>query len=266
MEEQLDSSAEVRVRHNFSAQTKRLLAERVGYLCSNPGCRILTIGPRRGEAKSVITGVAAHIAAASIGGPRYDATFSPEVRASYDNGIWLCANHAHQIDHDVSHFTIEVLRKWKSDAEDFAGKLMTGGGARVALSDGWTSVSPDADHVVMVEIARTASLEHLASFKKLDEWPRHAVQLRMSFSNLAGNGQEFTVDQLVGIVRLSREIKLVAPPGTGKTTTMVQLGDAIAAGGAVPLLIPLPEWSGSPKDLLEWAADLHAFAPSRPEA
>lgn len=261
LEEQLDSSAEVRVRHNFSAQTKRLLAERVGYLCSNPGCRILTIGPRRGETKSVITGVAAHIAAASIGGPRYDATFSPEIRASYDNGIWLCANHAHQIDHDVGHFTVDVLRKWKSDAEDFAGKLMTGatGGARVALNDGWTSVSSDADYVAMVEMAQTAAVEHLASFKKLDEWPRYAVQLGMSLSNQAGNGQEFTVDQLAGIVRLSREIKLVAPPGTGKTTTMVQLGDAIAAGGAVPLLIPLPEWSGSPKDSLEWAADLQAF-------
>ena len=33
-------------RDNFSAKTKKILAERVGFLCSCPNCRVPTIGTR----------------------------------------------------------------------------------------------------------------------------------------------------------------------------------------------------------------------------
>ena len=68
------------MRDDFTLQTKDLLAKRVGYRCSNPGCRQATSGPRSDPEKSINVGFAAHISAAASGGPRYDEALSPEQR------------------------------------------------------------------------------------------------------------------------------------------------------------------------------------------
>ncbi|MFI9374850.1 hypothetical protein [Streptomyces parvulus] len=62
-------------------------------------------------------GVGAHITAAAKGGPRYDDNVSPEERAAYGNGIWLCANHAKLIDDNEDRYTASLLRAWKRNAE-----------------------------------------------------------------------------------------------------------------------------------------------------
>jgi hypothetical protein len=69
------------------------------------------------EDKVINTGVAAHITAASSGGPRYDPRLSVEARKSPSNGIWLCQPCAKLIDSDSPKYTIELLRTWKSTAE-----------------------------------------------------------------------------------------------------------------------------------------------------
>jgi hypothetical protein len=71
---------------DFTPRTKRLLAHRVGYVCSNPECRAPTSGPCLEPDKIVTAGDAAHITAASPTGPRYDPSLTPEERRSYDNG------------------------------------------------------------------------------------------------------------------------------------------------------------------------------------
>jgi tetratricopeptide (TPR) repeat protein len=108
------------MRDDFDARTKETLARRVGYRCSNPGCRQLTSGPQEDPTKAVNIGVAAHITAASEGGPRYDPGLSAEERRSVDNGIWLCQNCAKLIDSDVRQYTPELLREWKRQAEQRA--------------------------------------------------------------------------------------------------------------------------------------------------
>jgi hypothetical protein len=102
---------------DFSDVVKRALAGRVGYLCSNPECRALTSGPQQDPAKAVNLGVAAHITAASPGGPRYDTSLLSEQRSGHENGIWLCQNCAKLIDNDLARHTVEVLKKWRADAE-----------------------------------------------------------------------------------------------------------------------------------------------------
>ena len=69
---------------------KTALAQRAGYLCSNPDCRRPTSGPHSDPKKALITGEAAHICAAAVGGPRYDANQTPEQRKAITNAIWLC--------------------------------------------------------------------------------------------------------------------------------------------------------------------------------
>jgi hypothetical protein len=107
-------------RDDFRNPVRDLLARRVGYRCSNPNCRILTAGPGDGHDGTVNVGVAAHITAASAGGPRYDKLLSKEERQSADNGIWLCQVHAKQVDDAPERYTEELLRAWKRLSEESA--------------------------------------------------------------------------------------------------------------------------------------------------
>ncbi|MFN4151499.1 MAG: hypothetical protein ACK4IX_11195, partial [Candidatus Sericytochromatia bacterium] len=80
-----------KVRDEFKASVVRALGERVGFICSFPGCKISTIGPHStGQSKSIIVGEASHITAASPQGPRFDKNMTPEERSSINNGIWMC--------------------------------------------------------------------------------------------------------------------------------------------------------------------------------
>jgi len=79
-----------------------------------------TSGPQADSSKALNVGVAAHITAASEGGARYNPALSSEERRQPDNGIWLCPNCAKLIDNDASRFPEDVLRAWKTIAEDRA--------------------------------------------------------------------------------------------------------------------------------------------------
>ncbi len=108
-------------RDEFTEPIKRKLADRVGYRCSNPNCRKFTKGAsgETGEKVNNI-GVAAHISAASSGGPRYDPRMKETERKGFDNGIWLCQSCAKLIDNDVTKYTVELLIEWKKKAEKLA--------------------------------------------------------------------------------------------------------------------------------------------------
>ncbi|MFO0739629.1 MAG: hypothetical protein U0270_27270 [Labilithrix sp.] len=102
---------------------KRTLCDRVGGWCSKPECRLFTKGPSLALAKTKSIGRAAHIHAAAKGGPRYLATQTRDDRRGFDNGIWLCANHAAEVDADDSAFSPDELRRWKQEAEDLARRM-----------------------------------------------------------------------------------------------------------------------------------------------
>lgn len=112
-----DAGATSMPRDDFTKVTIELLAKRVGYVCSNPGCQTPTTGPHSDDEKAVSVGVAAHIAAASAGGPRYDASQTPTERKASSNGIWLCQTCARLIDVDTARYTRDVLLGWKDAAE-----------------------------------------------------------------------------------------------------------------------------------------------------
>lgn len=104
-------------RDNFTDAVKNKLAKRVVYVCSNPNCRKMTIGP---DSKNGINniGVAAHICAAAPGGPRYDGNMSEEQRKSINNGIWLCQSCAKLIDSDENKYTVQLVKSWKQQTEN----------------------------------------------------------------------------------------------------------------------------------------------------
>lgn len=112
-------------RDDFSENTKRIAADRVGYRCSFPGCPNATIGASMDSPTKISkTGVAAHICAAAKGGPRYDANMTPEERSSVENCIWLCQTHARLIDTDVVTYPVAKLKQWKATAEEASSRAL----------------------------------------------------------------------------------------------------------------------------------------------
>lgn len=122
------------MRNDFSVSTKEILARRVAYRCSNPECRKPTSGPQSDPSKAVNLGVAAHITAASPGGPRFDATLVESKRVSGENGLWLCQTCAKLVDNDPTRYTVESLLTWKREAERRAIRDLETSPACVALT------------------------------------------------------------------------------------------------------------------------------------
>lgn len=121
-------------RDDFSATTKKTVAARAGYRCSNPTCRRSTSRPDPfNEAGHVNIGVACHITAASPGGPRYDASITSDDRSSPSNALWLCQVCAKVIDSAPEAFPSQALAAWKRNAESLAAKEARETGDRLGI-------------------------------------------------------------------------------------------------------------------------------------
>lgn len=117
-------------RDDFSRATVLALMVRVAGFCSRPECGRLTVHPDPLSPSAYLnTGRAAHITAAQLGGPRFDAALTSAARKSAENGIWLCAGCADLVDKNAGDaFPVELLQGWKNWAEQrtgFAGVLAT---------------------------------------------------------------------------------------------------------------------------------------------
>ncbi|PAL20028.1 HNH endonuclease [Acetobacter syzygii] len=109
---------------DFSKSTIDTLAQRAGFQCSNPACRVNTVGPNGNVSKSTVIGEAAHIKGAKPGAKRYDSSMSDAERAAISNGIWLCRNCHGLIDRDEVTFTADVLFRWRSEHEEQIAKKL----------------------------------------------------------------------------------------------------------------------------------------------
>jgi len=106
-------------RDNFLAPTINVISKRAAFICSNPECRCLTLSPAQNDAEKFVNiGKAAHITAASPGGPRYDSSLTDEERSSVENGIFLCSSCADLVDKNNGiDYSADFLRRWKSEHE-----------------------------------------------------------------------------------------------------------------------------------------------------
>lgn len=113
------------MRDDFTQATVQRLAKRVGFKCSNPECRKPTSGPGA-DGGAVSLGVAAHITAASQGGPRFNEHLTSEGRRAPENGIWLCQQCSRLVDADDAAYEVEDLTEWKAFAEAAAAVELRG--------------------------------------------------------------------------------------------------------------------------------------------
>lgn len=117
------------MRDDFPAKVVQKLAERASYICSNPACNRITVGPVAADlTRSTKTGIAAHICAAAPGGPRYDMSQTQAERAGIANAIWLCATCSTLIDKNNGiDYPANHLRRWKRDHEELIKTCLEGG-------------------------------------------------------------------------------------------------------------------------------------------
>jgi hypothetical protein len=110
-----------RRRDDFKPAVREQLARRAAYTCSNPSCRRHTLLPTSTDTSSSnYVGVAAHISAASPGGPRYEPSLTQAQRESIENAIHLCAYCATLIDKNNGiDYPKEQLLLWKSAHEAY---------------------------------------------------------------------------------------------------------------------------------------------------
>nr|WP_321440569.1 hypothetical protein [uncultured Hyphomonas sp.] len=223
-------------RDDFTERTKIQIAKRAGWLCSFPECRKPTVG---GE---VNIGTAAHICAAAPGGPRYDPNMTRQERRSEQNGIWMCRNHGAAIDSNDPQFTVEILRRWKSQAE------------LQSLQDVLHHISPPAPTAGPVAATLAARLRAAAEadlkvFRRMAKWPATSVPLRLKVEGVA---ESITTAALAEAVIHRGDLMLIAPPGAGKTTTLFQIAESVLTGhSGTPVVVLLGDWQTQPQTILE---------------
>jgi hypothetical protein len=104
---------------DFSKKTVDTLAKRAAFKCSNPDCRVSTVGPNSDEKKSTIIGEAAHIYGARPNSKRYSPNMTDAARAEITNSIWLCRNCHKLIDTDEQKYASNILFAWREQHEKY---------------------------------------------------------------------------------------------------------------------------------------------------
>ena len=241
------------MRDEFTSRTISDVARAVSYRCSNPGCQRSTVGANAAQDGIINLGVAAHITAASPGGPRYNESIDAETRREKNNCIWLCQDCAKLIDSDPHHFTEKLLQEWKRTAQErtFRELLAPRRGTknveeelnRIEAELNAQGAADRQSFIAESQGLRQAALNDLAGFKRMASLPAYAVALNLRIHGDA-KSVPFTIQKVPAAIEIAPEVCVVAPPGTGKTTTLLQLADEILKSEkAIPVFVRLGEWS-----------------------
>ena len=199
----------------------------------------MTRGAASDDDRTINVGFAAHITAASPGGPRYDPKLTTAQRRHQRNGIWLCGTHGKLVDSDESHFTVEELLKWKRLAErrSFQEVIASKPSPLGALLEG------DDDVQTAFDLLLDYSKSDLTAFQQSPGWPSHPITLNLRMLD-GESTRKCAVSGLASGIDLYDQVVVIAAPGTGKTTTLLQLAEAtLAHAASVAVFIPLSEWA-----------------------
>ncbi|MCG9745808.1 hypothetical protein [Shewanella sp. Isolate8] len=125
---------------DFSKSTIDTLAKRAAFKCSNPDCRVSTIGPNKDANKSTLIGEAAHIHGARVGSKRYVESMSDAARSEITNALWLCRNCHKMIDSDERRYTANILFAWRTTHEEYVLAELGNFSDRLILEDSLSKI------------------------------------------------------------------------------------------------------------------------------
>lgn len=109
----------------FDVKIAEMLAYRSAYICNNPDCNTLTVGPALNDPSLKLKlGEAAHIIGEKPKAARYE-NIGADKLSSIENGIWLCANCHTMIDKiDGKEFPKQEIYEWKNKHEKMISMLL----------------------------------------------------------------------------------------------------------------------------------------------
>jgi hypothetical protein len=165
-----------------------------------------------------------------------------------------------------------MLRGWKRDAEARSFREITGKSPGHSLATDAAGIDPAIQRLIdqlglpaeddieaVAARVHVAAVNDIASFKQTSAYPQYPIELNLALVE-GGDRRVFQISGLAAAVGAFSEITIVAPPGTGKSTTLLQATEAIVSEGrSVALFIPLGEWSSQPGSLFESVARRRAF-------
>ena len=225
-------------RDNFTPKTKLQIAKRAGWLCSDPDCRRPTVGATSDGNGEIMLGEASHICAAAPGGPRYDDGMSETERRSATNGIWMCKLHGTSVDSDDPKFTVDLLINWKKKALEHSHRSVLHNAV----------VRPaNVLHGELTQRLHAATSADIEIFRRSDKWPSTNVALTVQMAEL---DTPVLTSALARALSELGDLVLVAPPGMGKTSTLLQVAEGLVALGEAPIIVPLADWATENKTLL----------------
>jgi HEAT repeat protein len=234
-------------RDDFPPPVKDVLAKRVGCRCCNPCCSKLTSGPHEDPTKAVNIGVAAHITAAAPGGKRYDPKLSSEERKAIENGIWLCQNCGKLIDSDEQKYSVELLVKWKRDAEQQASVEVENS---TPQPFGYSSSRFEEYLKKLVDTPQSWWLD------EINESTWYEFELFTAVQKKSENPEERLKDVPKPILKAihdtdKQSILITGEPGVGKSTLLKKLALEAACialqdcAAPIPVLVKLKDYEAS---------------------
>jgi hypothetical protein len=131
--------------------------------------------------------------------------------------------------------------------EDLVSRLLepASAPARQLLLGFAASRTPEfADLCAEVALATRENVDLWFAHRRLGSHP--SLTLRFSFVGEDGKVIErIEQQQILELLEHHRHILLEVPPGSGKTTTLVQMARSLADRDVLPILMHLPEWASS---------------------
>jgi hypothetical protein len=109
----------------FPSKTAEMIGYRAAYICSNPDCNTLTVGPaiNKPNLKNK-KGESAHIIGTGKTSARHEKLPNQKLHA-VENGIWLCANCHTLVDKNKdSDYPKKTLYSWKEEHEEKISMLL----------------------------------------------------------------------------------------------------------------------------------------------
>lgn len=227
------------MRDNFPKAVRDKLAKEAGGRCANPKCRRPTMGAKASDETSVLDlGEAAHICAASPGGARYDENQTPEQRKDVRNGIYLCRICARAVDEDTASYPVDMLRRWKDETRQISFLEATRGQSLF-------EARPTANTRRLAGRIAEGARADIQGFMAGPRWPTHPVKLNLHLLD-GGERSTFDADSLAAASSTFNDLIIVAPPGTGKSTSLIQIVAAIIETQGIPAaLVRLSAWASS---------------------
>ena len=139
----------------------------------------------------------------------------------------------------IPKFTVELLRAWKKHAEEHSHRsVLYNEAARPAkVSEG--------ELAQRLHVAAAADVD---VFRRSERWPSTDVALTVQMAELDKTVQTSALARALSELG---DLVLVAPPGMGKTSTLLQVAEGLVAHGETPVFVPVADWATENKMLLD---------------